>query len=151
MDCDPTSSRQAGLDAMSREPDLTVMTETCPCSYTPAGECHLANPRGAPDVPGIVEALAEQAVAQAEAGADVVGPTAMISGSVSATRSALDAADHQKVEIMPHVIVRSDLYDGHRRARWTRRRLRACAPSRYLPRTRLTWSTPRSYCEPRWL
>lgn len=96
------------------EPGLTVMTETCLCSYTPTGECHITGPAGAPDVAGTVEALARQAVAQAEAGADVVGPAAMISGSVSAVRSALDAADMQKVEIMPHVIVRSDLYEGYR-------------------------------------
>lgn len=95
-------------------PELTVMTETCLCSYTPTSDCHLSGPHGSPDVRGTVEALAAQAVAQAQAGADVVGPAAMISGSVSATRSALDAADFQKVEIMPHLIIRSDLYEGYR-------------------------------------
>jgi delta-aminolevulinic acid dehydratase/porphobilinogen synthase len=34
----------------------------------------------------------------------------MIRGSVAAIREALDSSGHQRVEIMPHLIVRSDLY-----------------------------------------
>lgn len=96
------------------EPALTVMTETCLCSYTPTGDCHLTNVTGEPDVPGTLQALAAQAVAQADAGADTVGPAAMATGSVTAVRDALNEAGHQRVEIMPHVIVQSVLYDAYR-------------------------------------
>lgn len=96
-------------------PEMVVMTETCLCSYTRTGDCHLTGPAGDPDVPATIKALTEQAVAQADTGADIVGPAAMIGGSVSAIRAALDDTGHQQVQIMPHLIVRSGLYEGYRR------------------------------------
>jgi porphobilinogen synthase len=96
------------------DPGMTVITETCLCSYTDTGECHLAGRHGEPDVPGTIAALAEQAVAQAAAGADIVGPAAMIPGSVRAVRRALDASGHPGTGIMPHLIFDSRLYDGYR-------------------------------------
>jgi porphobilinogen synthase len=63
-----------------------------------------------------VAALAEQAVAQADAGADIVGPAAMIRGSVREVRRALDDAGHAGTGIMPHLIFDSRLYDPYRRA-----------------------------------
>jgi len=64
---------RAIAEVKNAQPDLTVMTETCLCSYTPTGDCHITNLKNRPDIPGTIDALAEQAVAQAEAGADVVG------------------------------------------------------------------------------
>ncbi|MYU48310.1 hypothetical protein GTV15_19200 [Streptomyces sp. SID7803] len=70
-------------------PGLAVMTETCVCSHTDSGECWLANERdGGMDLVRTTEVLAAQAVMQAEAGADIVGPAAMIPGSVQAVREA---------------------------------------------------------------
>ena len=97
-------------------PDLEVMTETCLCSYTETGDCHLIDDTGAPDESATIDALAAHAVAQANAGADTVGPAAMIRGSVLAVRAALDGEGHKEVRIMPHVIMRSALYEGYRRA-----------------------------------
>lgn len=97
------------------EPDLEVVTETCLCSYTATGDCHLTDDAGAPDISGTVEALAEQSLAQANAGADLVGPAAMVKGAVSAISAALDGTGHQRVGIMPHVIIRSGLYEEYRR------------------------------------
>jgi porphobilinogen synthase len=92
------------------------MTENCLCSYTETGECFLTGRNGAPDVPGTIAALAGQAVAQAEAGADIVGPAAMIPGSVRAVRRALDESGHAGTGIMPHLILDSRLYDLYRKA-----------------------------------
>jgi hypothetical protein len=107
---------RAVREIKNAEPGMVVMTETCLCSYTLTGDCHLADHTGVPDVPGTVETLAAQAVVQAAEGADIVGPAAMIRGSVAAIREALDSSGHQRVEIMPHLIVRSHLYRGYRRA-----------------------------------
>jgi porphobilinogen synthase len=98
----------------SAHPSMIVLTETCLCSYTDSGECHLTGQDGRPDRPASIEAIAEQAVAQAAVGADVVGPAAMLNGSVSCVRQALDDADHPSVQIMPHLIFDSRLYDSYR-------------------------------------
>lgn len=95
-------------------PSMIVMTETCLCSYTDSGECHLIDRTGCPDRLATIEAIAEQAVAHAAAGADVVGPAAMIDGSVSRVRQALDDTNHADVQIMPHLIFDSRLYDAYR-------------------------------------
>jgi porphobilinogen synthase len=47
---------------------------------------------------------------------DVVGPAAMLPGSVAAVRAALDSCGYGRVAVMPHVIFDSRLYDGYRHA-----------------------------------
>ena len=88
---------------------MIVMTETCLCSYTNSGECHVMDRTGRPDPQAAIDAIAEQAVAQAAAGADVVGPAAMIGGSVSRVRQALDGTGHAEV-----LIFHSTLYGAYR-------------------------------------
>nr|WP_279473029.1 hypothetical protein [Actinomadura darangshiensis] len=95
---------------------VQVMTETCLCGYLSTGDCHLTAPNGQPDQAATIAALAHQAVTQAKAGADVVGPAAMIPGSIAACRSALDSTGFHRVRIMPHLIVDSRLYGGYRAA-----------------------------------
>ncbi|MFD5035063.1 hypothetical protein ACFWM0_32295 [Streptomyces sp. NPDC058405] len=95
-------------------PALAVMTETCLCSYTTDGVCYLTDRHGQPDVPSTVRATAAQALAHAEAGADIVGPASMVLGTVGAVRSVLDETGHDGVSVMPHVIFWSSLYDGFR-------------------------------------
>ncbi|WP_169515777.1 hypothetical protein [Amycolatopsis nigrescens] len=96
------------------DPSVTVLTETCLCSYTASGECYIADRNGTPDVTATIDAIAEQAVAQADAGADVVGPASMLGGSVRKVRQALDETGHAGVKIMPHLIFDSRLYEGYR-------------------------------------
>jgi porphobilinogen synthase len=82
-------------------PDLVVIPDTCFCEYTDHGHCgviehgHVAN-----DV--TIENLARQAVVAAEAGADMVAPSAMMDGQVAAIRHALDAAGHADTPIMAY-------------------------------------------------
>ncbi|MGF0168076.1 hypothetical protein OH717_01980 [Streptomyces albidoflavus] len=101
--------------AKEAAPNVAVMTETCVCSHTESGECWL--PRvGRPevDLDATIDLLASQAVMQADAGADIVGPAGMIPGSVRAVREALDASGHGDAAIMPHLIFESGLYEGYR-------------------------------------
>ncbi|MFJ2814319.1 hypothetical protein [Streptomyces sp. NPDC087294] len=111
----PTSLMARAIGAAKRAaPDVLVMTETCVCSHNDAGECWLADPRGRMDVEETIEALGVQAVMQAQAGADIVGPAAMIPDSVRWVRQELDSAGHKNVGIMPHLIFESSLYEGYR-------------------------------------
>ena len=49
-----------------------------------------------------VEALVKMALAQAEAGADILGPSDMMDGRIGAMRTALEAEGHQNVSIMSY-------------------------------------------------
>jgi porphobilinogen synthase len=103
-------------EAKAAAPGIAVITETCLCAHLDAGECYLTTPEGTPDVTATIDVLASQAVRQAEAGADVVGPAAMIPGTVRAVRAALDGAGYRHVGIMPHLIFDSRLYEEYRTA-----------------------------------
>ncbi|MFC1415440.1 hypothetical protein [Streptacidiphilus cavernicola] len=92
----------------------TVLTETCLCGYTDSGNCYVTNGSGMIAERRSVEAIAAQAAVQAAAGADIVGPAAMLPGCTEAVRSALDEDGHGGVGIMPHLIFSSSLYQGFR-------------------------------------
>jgi porphobilinogen synthase len=69
---------------------VNVITDVCLCQYNLSGHCGLLK-KGGVDNDSTVRALAEIAVSHAEAGADVVAPSAMMDGQVRAIRTALDA------------------------------------------------------------
>ncbi|QBI56771.1 hypothetical protein [Streptomonospora litoralis] len=104
---------QAAKDAA---PDLAVMTETCLCSYTAARVCVLTDDHGRYDHAATLNVLGEQALRQAEAGADILGPAAMVDGLTGRVRDVLDAAGYRDVALMPHLIMTSRMYDGYRAA-----------------------------------
>jgi porphobilinogen synthase len=93
-------------------PELVVMTDLCLCEYTDHGHCGIVNGtvgKRDPRLPeGYVlndptnEILAQTAVVQAEAGADVVAPSGMMDGAVAAIREALDGAGYAHLPIMSY-------------------------------------------------
>ena len=97
-------------------PDMIVMADTCLCEYTSHGHCGVV--RGG-DVLNdeSLELLARTAVSQAEAGADVVAPSAMMDGQVKAIREALDSSGFQHIPIMAYAVkYASALYGPFREA-----------------------------------
>jgi porphobilinogen synthase len=85
---------QQALRAIRRAvPGLVLIADTCLCEYTSHGHCGIPGPA---DQPGFIdndrslELLVRAAVAQAEAGADIVAPSDMLDGRVAAIRAALD-------------------------------------------------------------
>ncbi|GHF91037.1 delta-aminolevulinic acid dehydratase [Kitasatospora xanthocidica] len=99
--------------AKDTEPGMAVMTENCLCGHTDTGECHLPV-NGRIDLGATAALTAAQAVIQARAGADIVGPAAMTRGTTWTVRQALDEAGHRDVATMPHLIFDSALYEGYR-------------------------------------
>lgn len=59
-----------------------------------------------------VEALVRMALAQAEAGADVLGPSDMMDGRVGAIRAALEAAGHGRVAILSYAAKYASAFYG---------------------------------------
>jgi porphobilinogen synthase len=82
--------------------DLVVMADLCLDEYTDHGHCGLLTDDGDVDNDATLERYASIALAQAAAGAQVVGPSGMMDGQVAAIRSALDGAGHTDVAIMAY-------------------------------------------------
>ena len=83
-------------------PDLIVITDVCLCEYTDHGHCGLLDEHGAVINDATVELLAETAVSQAEAGADIVAPSDMMDGRVGAIRAALDAGGFTETALLAY-------------------------------------------------
>jgi porphobilinogen synthase len=86
-------------------PDMVIVTDVCACEYTSHGHCGIVAPgRGGPEVQNdaSLDLMARIAVSHAEAGADIVAPSCMLDGMVSAIRKALDANGFSEVLIMSY-------------------------------------------------
>ncbi|MGA5497681.1 hypothetical protein ACPCSP_25290 [Streptomyces cinereoruber] len=91
-------------------PGMAVTTEVCGCSWTDHGECVLRTDEGAIDLDATYQLMGTMAVQHADAGADVVSPTAMLDGSIRAVRQALDDAGHRDVGVNPNLAIHTSLY-----------------------------------------
>jgi porphobilinogen synthase len=81
---------------------LLLMADNCLDEYTDHGHCGVVLPSGEVDNDATIELYARAAVAQAEAGADVVAPSGMMDGQVGAIRAALDASGHAGTAILAY-------------------------------------------------
>ncbi len=81
---------------------LTVMSDLCLDEFTDHGHCGVITPDGEVDNDRTLAAYAEMALAQADAGVDMVGPSGMMDGQVAVIRSALDAHEHDEVGILAY-------------------------------------------------
>ncbi|MFE7778728.1 hypothetical protein ACFU5O_33610 [Streptomyces sp. NPDC057445] len=91
-------------------PDMALTTEVCGCSWTETGECILRVPDGRIDLDATHAYMGRMAIQHAEAGADVVSPTAMLDGSVHAVRTALDDHGLHDVGVNPNLAIHTTLY-----------------------------------------
>jgi porphobilinogen synthase len=81
---------------------LVVLADLCLDEYTDHGHCGLLTPSGEVDNDATLERYAAIALAQADAGVAMVGPSGMMDGQVGAIRSALDSAGRSDVGIMAY-------------------------------------------------
>jgi porphobilinogen synthase len=88
--------------AAETEGRIVLAADLCLDEYTDHGHCGIVRPDGEVDNDATIELYARAAVAQAEAGADMVAPSGMMDGQVGAIRAALDAAGHSAVPIMAY-------------------------------------------------
>jgi porphobilinogen synthase len=82
--------------------DLVLMADLCLDEYTDHGHCGVLDDRGGVDNDATIDLYAQVAVAQAEAGADVVAPSGMMDGQVAAIRDGLDDAGADQVAILAY-------------------------------------------------
>ena len=96
---------------------VVLLADLCLDEYTDHGHCGVLDASGQPDNDATLELYARVAVAQAEAGADVVAPSGMMDGQVGAVRRALDGSGHTGTAILAYAAkYASALYGPFREA-----------------------------------
>jgi len=107
--------QRAATAVKAAVPDLIVIADTCLCEYTPHGHCGYLE---VGDLTGRVlndptlELLKKTAVAQAQAGADIIAPSGMMDGFVQAIRAGLDAAGFEDIPVMSYAAKYASAYYG---------------------------------------
>jgi porphobilinogen synthase len=96
-------------------PDLVIVADTCLCEYTSHGHCGVVR-EGEVLNDESLELLARTAVSQAQAGADIVAPSAMMDGQVRAIREALDQARLEHIAVMSYAVKYASAFYGPFRA-----------------------------------
>ena len=92
--------------------DLVLIADTCLCEYTDHGHCGPLLADGRVDNDATIALLGRTAASQAEAGADIVAPSAMMDGQVAAIRDALDAAGHHDTAILAYAAKTASAFYG---------------------------------------
>ncbi len=99
---EPTGIIQEAVSAIKQAvPEMLVITDVCLCEFTDHGHCGIVRD-GRVDNDETLELLGQMAVCQAEAGADMVAPSAMMDGQVAALRTALDGKGLRDTPIMAY-------------------------------------------------
>lgn len=92
--------------------DVLVMADLCLDEFTSHGHCGVLDDAGRVDNDATLELYARTGIAQAAAGAHVVGPSGMMDGQVSAIRSALDDAGYLETVILAYTAKYASAYYG---------------------------------------
>jgi porphobilinogen synthase len=81
---------------------IVIMSDLCLDEFTDHGHCGVLDAHGNVDNDATLEVYAEMAIAQARAGAHVLGPSGMMDGQVGVVRSALDDAGFDDIGILAY-------------------------------------------------
>ncbi|MFN0281500.1 MAG: porphobilinogen synthase [Kineosporiaceae bacterium] len=92
--------------------DLVVMADLCLDEFTDHGHCGVLAPDGGVDNDATLLRYRDMAVALAEAGVDVVGPSGMMDGQVAAVRDALDGAGRTDVGVLAYAAKYASAFYG---------------------------------------
>ncbi len=100
-------------DLRSELGDETVlMSDLCLDEFTDHGHCGVLDDHGRVDNDATLDIYGQMAVAQAEAGAHLLGPSGMMDGQVAAIRSALERAGHVDTGILAYAVKYSSAFYG---------------------------------------
>ncbi len=122
----PDGIVQHTIRAIKQEiPEMVVVTDVCLCEYTDHGHCGILNvqdgnnPRPSKSLPeGYVlndltlDILGRVAISHAECGADIVAPSGMMDGMVSAIRAALDGKGFENTPILSYAVKYASSFYG---------------------------------------
>lgn len=121
---DPLATRAYAKDGIVQKtvkqlkqklPDLLVITDVCLCQYTDHGHCGVVE-KGVIDNDASLDLLARTAISHADAGADMVAPSDMMDGRVTAIRDGLDEEGFSQIPIMSYAAKYCSAFYGPFRA-----------------------------------
>lgn len=121
---DPLATRAYAKDGIVQKavkqlkqkfPELLVITDVCLCQYTDHGHCGVVE-KGVIDNDASLDLLARTAISHAGAGADMVAPSDMMDGRVTALRDGLDEEGFSQVPIMSYAAKYCSAFYGPFRA-----------------------------------
>ena len=92
--------------------DLGVLTDVALDPYTSHGQDGLLDAKGYVTNDDTVAVLVDQAINQAEAGADIIAPSDMMDGRIHAIRMALEMGGHHNVQIMSYAAKYASAFYG---------------------------------------
>jgi porphobilinogen synthase len=94
------------IKSIKKNSDMLLIADVCLCAYTDHGHCGVIKkkPDLAIDREKTLEALTKAALSYANAGTDIVAPSAMADGQVAAIRRTLDENDYLDVSIMSYSV-----------------------------------------------
>ena len=94
-------------------PEMFIVTDLCFCEYTDHGHCGVLDPvLETVDNDITLDNLAKQAVVHAKAGADMIAPSGMMDGMITAIRQGLDSAGFVNLPIMSYSTKFASAYYG---------------------------------------
>ena len=109
---DPEGIIQEAIRVIKRDvPDMLVITDVCLCEYTDHGHCGIVD-NGHVDNDASLELLARAALAQVQAGSDLVAPSAMMDGQVRAIRDSLNDHGYTEIPIMGYAAKYASAFYG---------------------------------------
>ncbi len=103
--------QQATRALKSEIKDILVIADTCLCEYTSHGHCGVIKNNDVDNDPSL-GLIAQTAVSQAQAGADIIAPSGMMDGMIGAIRSALDMEGFHNTPIMSYAVKYASGYYG---------------------------------------
>ncbi len=92
--------------------DLGVLTDVALDPYTSHGQDGLVDDAGYVTNDDTVAVLVDQAINQAEAGADIIAPSDMMDGRIQAIRMALEMGGHHNVQVMSYAAKYASAFYG---------------------------------------
>lgn len=103
---------QSAIKQIKEEyPNFVVIADTCLCQYTTHGHCGIVENGEILNDPSL-DLLVKTAVSQAKAGADIIAPSNMMDGFVTAIRHGLDEAGYENVPIMSYAVKYASAFYG---------------------------------------
>ncbi len=103
--------QKALLEARKNFPQLYLITDVCLCEYTSHGHCGMLHGHDV-DNDSTLPILARTALSHVQAGADMVAPSDMMDGRVSAIRAELDRNGFNNTPIMSYAVKYASAFYG---------------------------------------
>jgi len=103
--------QRAIREAKNASPESYVIADTCFCEYTDHGHCGVLDGHEV-DNDATLANLQKEAVSYAEAGIDMVAPSGMMDGMISAIRAGLDSSGFSDLPIMSYAVKYASAYFG---------------------------------------